>query len=142
LSVCSFTQLVPHTEGVPDGHWHVPEAQLWAARQALPHVPQLFESLASVAQVPVQFACPLWHPVPQAYVDDAPAWHTGVAPLHEVVQVPQVVAAARLVAHPVPVLAQSPKPAAHWYEQWPPEHESPDDDTCPRLAHAAPHAPQ
>ena len=95
----------------------------------MPQAPQLLGSLASVAHVPLQLACPDGQPVLHAYVWPL-AWQVGVAPLHGVPQAPQFVDVDRGVAHPVPVLPQSSKPAAHWYEQWPPEQPRPVEDTC------------
>jgi hypothetical protein len=107
----------------------------------LPQAPQLLESLSSVAHVPLQLDCPDGQPVLHAYVCPL-AWHVGVAPLHGVPQAPQFVDVDRGVAHPVPVLPQSSKPAAHWYEQWPPEQPRPAVDTCESAEQALPQAPQ
>ena len=79
----------------------------------MPQAPQWFESLESVAHVPEQLACPAAHPVAQAFDPPVVDWQTGVPPLHVVPHAPQLVVVARLVVHPVPVLAQSAKPEAH-----------------------------
>lgn len=42
----------------PHGVVHVPLTQDWPAAHAWPHVPQLWTSVASVAQAPAQFTSP------------------------------------------------------------------------------------
>jgi hypothetical protein len=66
-----------------------------------------------VLHVPLQFDCPAGHPLTQEAGPASDCPHTGVVPPHVTPQPPQLEPDARLVAQPVPVPAQSPKPDAH-----------------------------
>jgi hypothetical protein len=80
----------------------------------LPQTPQLSASVDRTVHVPLQFDCPVGHPVAQASVGPASdGAHTGVALLHIAPQAPQFEVDPKLVPQPTPASTQSAKPAAH-----------------------------
>jgi hypothetical protein len=102
LSDETSTHALPHCI-VPDAHPHVPaeHAKPSAVSQATPHAPQLFGSLWSGMQLPLQYAWPVGHVhAPPAQVAPAP---------HAAAQEPQF-ASSRLVSTHAP-----------WqFDSWPP----------------------
>jgi hypothetical protein len=90
-----------------------PLLHISVARQALPHTPQLLESVDRLVQLPLQLACPGMHPVTQDGAPPPPWPHTGVAPLQPIPHPPQLAVDPRLVVQPAPASAQSANPDAH-----------------------------
>ena len=115
LSACGLTHApgVPQSIGSAVGQVHTLLTQFWPVAQTVVQVPQWPGSLESVVQVPEQLVCPAAHPLAQALGAPVIAWQTGVPPLQLTVHEPQVEVVVKLVGHPAPVLAQSPKPETH-----------------------------
>lgn len=108
LSVCSSTQVVPHTDWPATGHAHAPAVHVCALEQTVPQAPQLSGSVAVSVQVPLHT---VW-PVEQV---QTPATQL-VPPLHATPQPPQLALSVFGLTHAVPHW-RSPVAQMLWH--WP-----------------------
>ncbi len=112
--------------------------------QIWPHVPQSLALVVVSTQLPLHsFGADGGQPATQPNAPASPdGEQSGAVGGQLAPHAPQAVLDDTLVGHPAPAFAQSPKPAAHWYEQVPPWQASPTALTWGRRVQSLPHAPQ